>query len=175
MKNKTQGKPTCSIFSLLRQTLQSYSDPSGPTSGPRAWRRAQVPHVPALESCRESALCATDARARLNDVFDALRLHSGRLSAVRGDTPPRKNALSRTNRERFRDSYATEKVEVEYPVGHRRRRAEGIPLLLKQFQANAVTCLTPERVKTILALFEDVKSLEKIWVNQFVSHFLVAA
>lgn len=36
----------------------------------------------------------------LNDVCDALRLHAGPLSAIRGATPPSKNALSHANRER---------------------------------------------------------------------------
>jgi 2-methylcitrate dehydratase PrpD len=70
----------------------------------------------------------------------------------------------------FRDGTATEKVEVEYPVGHRRRRAEGIPLLVEKFRANAATCFPPERVQKILALFEDVKSFEKMPANAFVNH-----
>ena len=72
----------------------------------------------------------------------------------------------------FRDGSATEKVEVEYPVGHRRRRAEGIPLLVKKFQANAVTCFPPERVGKILALFEDVKWLEQMLANDFVNQIV---
>jgi 2-methylcitrate dehydratase len=35
----------------------------------------------------------------------------------------------------FKDGSATAKVEVEYPIGHRRRRKDGIPLLVKKFQA----------------------------------------
>jgi 2-methylcitrate dehydratase len=67
----------------------------------------------------------------------------------------------------FRDGGASEKVEVEYPVGHRRRRAEGIPLLVKKFQVNAETRFESERVKDILALFEDVKRLEQMTVSEF--------
>ena len=51
-------------------------------------------------------------------------------------------------------------------------RAEGIPLLVKKFQANAETCFPPERVKKILALFENVKRLERMAVNKFVEGFL---
>ncbi|MSU59932.1 MAG: 2-methylcitrate dehydratase [Pedosphaera sp.] len=73
----------------------------------------------------------------------------------------------------FRDGSATEKVEVEYPVGHRRRRrAEGIPLLVKKFQANAETCFPPERVGKILALFEDVKRLERMAAYEFMNNFV---
>jgi 2-methylcitrate dehydratase len=72
----------------------------------------------------------------------------------------------------FRDGGTTEKVEVEYPVGHRRRRAEGMPLLVEKFQANAETCFPPERVEKILALFGDVKRLEHMAVGEFVEIFL---
>lgn len=69
----------------------------------------------------------------------------------------------------FRDGSATEKVEVEYPVGHRRRRAEGIPLLVEKFQTNAQTCFPTARVTELLAQFEDVKALEQMAVDKFVA------
>ena len=72
----------------------------------------------------------------------------------------------------FRDGSATEKVEVEYPVGHRRRRAEGIPLLVEKFSANAAACFSAERVGKILTLFEDVKELEQTAVAKFAEKFI---
>ncbi len=75
----------------------------------------------------------------------------------------------------FRDGSSTEKVEVEYPVGHRRRRAEGIPLLVEKFQANAATCFPSDRVKKIHAQFEDTRSLDKMAANQFVENFTVGS
>ena len=50
-------------------------------------------------------------------------------------------------------------------------RAEGIPLLVKKLQANAETCFPPERSGRILALFEDVKRLERMVVNEFAENF----
>jgi len=85
---------------------------------------------------------------------------------------PDKRSIANAVQIFFRDGSATEKVEVEYPVGHRRRRAEGIPLLVKKFQANAGTCFPPERVRKILALFEDVKNLEQMVASKFVEHFV---
>ncbi|MBI3850155.1 MAG: 2-methylcitrate dehydratase [Verrucomicrobia bacterium] len=85
---------------------------------------------------------------------------------------PDKRAIANAVQIFFRDGSASEKVEVEYPVGHRRRRAEGIPLLVKKFQANAETCFPPERVKQIVALFEDVKGLELMAVNEFAENFI---
>jgi len=84
---------------------------------------------------------------------------------------PDKRSIANAVQIFFKDGSATEKVEVEYPVGHRRRRAEGIPLLVKKFQANAETCFPKERVEKILAMFEDVKRLEQLVVNEFVENF----
>src|SRR5689334_20483274 len=85
---------------------------------------------------------------------------------------PDKRAIANAVQIFFRDGSASAKVEVEYPVGHRRRRAEGIPLLLKKFRANGATCFPPERVGKILALFEDVKRLEPMAVNELAENFI---
>ena len=54
----------------------------------------------------------------------------------------------------FKDGSATDKVAIDYPLGHRRRRAEGIPLLVKKFQENVATRL-PGRVESLLTLCQD--------------------
>jgi 2-methylcitrate dehydratase len=73
----------------------------------------------------------------------------------------------------FSDGTATEKTEVEYPVGHRRRRAEGNPLLIKKFKANAETRLPEKQGGRILELFEDSTRLEKFPVSQMLELFLL--
>lgn len=55
----------------------------------------------------------------------------------------------------FRNGSATEKVEVEYPVGHRRRRAEGIPLLIEKFRTNVATRCQAQQIQSILSAFEN--------------------
>jgi 2-methylcitrate dehydratase PrpD len=82
---------------------------------------------------------------------------------------PDKRSIANAVQIFFRDGRATEKVEVEYPNGHRRRRAEGIPLLVKKFRTNAETCFSPERVGNVLALFDDVQRLEQMVVDEFVA------
>jgi 2-methylcitrate dehydratase len=72
----------------------------------------------------------------------------------------------------FCDGSATEKVEVEYPVGHRRRRAEGIPLLVEKFKVTAETCFPAERVKKILVVFENSKSLDGVTADKFAEQFI---
>ena len=71
----------------------------------------------------------------------------------------------------FRDGSATEKVEVEYPVGHRRRRTEGIPLLVEKFKATAETCFSSERTAGILSCFESVEALYAMAADEFVGRF----
>jgi 2-methylcitrate dehydratase len=72
----------------------------------------------------------------------------------------------------FRDGSASEKVEVEYPIGHRRRRAEGIPVLVQKFQENASTQFPAKRVEEVVALFEDVPRLLGMPVSEFVEQFV---
>ena len=36
----------------------------------------------------------------------------------------------------FKDGSSSQRVEVEYPIGHKRRREQGIPLLVKKFEKN---------------------------------------
>jgi 2-methylcitrate dehydratase len=85
---------------------------------------------------------------------------------------PDKRSIANAVQVFFKDGSATEKMEVEYPVGHRRRRAEGIPLLVKKFKTNAKTRFPPQRVEQILALFEEVKRLEEMAVGEFVEYFV---
>jgi 2-methylcitrate dehydratase PrpD len=49
---------------------------------------------------------------------------------------PEKRSIANAIQVFFNDGSATEKIAVEYPIGHRRRRAEGIPLLVRKFEMN---------------------------------------
>src|SRR5207249_11170460 len=85
---------------------------------------------------------------------------------------PEKRSIANSVQVFFADGTATENVEVEYPLGHRRRRKEGIPLLVKKFEDNTRTRFVPELVEAIAALFQDVARLEKLPVNEFVEVFV---
>ncbi len=61
----------------------------------------------------------------------------------------------------FKDGTSTPRVEVEYPVGHRSRRAEGIPLLVEKFRQNMGTLYAADEVKALEGLFLDLPRLEK--------------
>ena len=69
----------------------------------------------------------------------------------------------------FKDGSSTEKVEVEYPIGHRRRREQGIPLLIEKFKANLGTQFSENRTKEILSLCEDQSTLENSSVIDFMN------
>ena len=68
----------------------------------------------------------------------------------------------------LRDGSSTEKVAVEYPIGHRRRREEGIPVLVDKFEANLATRFPAQRTRRILELCQDADRLASTPVNDFV-------
>ncbi len=67
----------------------------------------------------------------------------------------------------FTDGSATERVEIEYPLGHRRRRAEALPLLLQQARTNLATQLPANCVEEVVALCLDRPRLEAMAVPAF--------
>ena len=69
----------------------------------------------------------------------------------------------------FDDGSSTGQVAVEYPLGHRRRRAEGIPLLQEKFKANLATRFPPQRCQRIFDLCSHQASLEATPVNRFMN------
>ena len=73
----------------------------------------------------------------------------------------------------FKDGSATDKVAVEYPIGHRRRRPEGIPLLIEKFVANLNSRLAPPWSKKILDLCLDLPILQATPVDRFMDMFTV--
>lgn len=67
----------------------------------------------------------------------------------------------------YKDGSKSQKVEVEYPIGHKRRRSEGIPFLIKKFESNLAGRLSPKKCELINKLFADQKTLENTAFNEF--------
>lgn len=65
----------------------------------------------------------------------------------------------------FRDGTATPRIEVEFPVGHPRRRAEGILLLVKKFEAGVARVYAAKRARQVIALAADRAQLAALPVN----------
>ncbi|MFT7259394.1 MAG: 2-methylcitrate dehydratase [Glaciecola sp.] len=85
-----------------------------------------------------------------------------------------KRAIANAIKVFFNDGSSTEEVLVEYPVGHRRRREEGIPLLEQKFYANLATRFPSHQCKTIFKLCKDQTALESKAVNRFMDLFVIA-
>jgi 2-methylcitrate dehydratase len=71
----------------------------------------------------------------------------------------------------FNDGTSTEEVEVEYPIGHKRRREEGIPVLEKKFKDNLAITYDVEVSNKIFNLCMNQKELEETSVIDFQSLF----
>ncbi len=86
---------------------------------------------------------------------------------------PDKRSIANALQIRFKDGSATEKFAVEYPLGHRRRRKEGVPLLEEKFAHNLATRFPAKQVQAITELCLDGKRLEAMPVNEFMGMFVI--
>lgn len=84
---------------------------------------------------------------------------------------PAKRSIANAITIRFKNGTSLPLMAIEYPLGHRRRREEGLPLLFRKFENNLDTLLLPGRVKQLLALFCDQKKLEAKPIPAFVDLF----
>lgn len=73
----------------------------------------------------------------------------------------------------FKDGASTDKVEVEYPIGHRRRREEGIPVLEDKFRRALLTRFPAKTTDTIFSLCKDQEKLEQTPVNEFMDLLVI--
>ena len=86
---------------------------------------------------------------------------------------PEKRSIANAMQVFFKDGSSTEQVEINYPVGHRRRREEGIPLLEEKFKVNLATRFPAKRSAKIFDLCKDQKALEQTAVNDFMDLFVI--
>ena len=73
----------------------------------------------------------------------------------------------------FKDGSQTDKVEVEYPIGHRNRRQEGIPLLERKFFNSLKSIYSKEHSDRIYSLCLDKEKTEQTPVNEFMDMFVL--
>src|SRR5205814_7752077 len=107
--------------------------------------------------------------------IDALRqkmqvIENPRYSADYLD--PDKRSIANAVQVFFTDGTASERVEVEYPIGHRRRRKDAVPLLWDKFKSALATRFDAAKSKPIVQLFEDQDRLDATKVDEFMA-FLV--
>ena len=85
---------------------------------------------------------------------------------------PEKRSIANAVKVFFKDESSTEQVSIEYPLGHRRRRDEGIPELEAKFRANLATRFSGRQCSTIEQVVFDQSTLEETPVHRFVDLFV---
>jgi 2-methylcitrate dehydratase len=86
---------------------------------------------------------------------------------------PEKRSIANAIRIFFTDGSTTDRVEVQYPIGHRRRREEGIPVLIEKFRTNLARRFPPKQQQAILTLCLDQSALEGTAVQEFTDMFVI--
>ena len=69
----------------------------------------------------------------------------------------------------FRDRTATPRIAVDFPIGHRKRREEGMPVLVRKFEASVAAHFPAKQAAAIIALFGDAAKLDALPVHDFVA------
>ena len=75
----------------------------------------------------------------------------------------------------FKDGTATQRIAVDFPIGHRKRRAEGTPVLVQKFENSVAAHFAAKQTESIKALFADQKSLANLAVSDFVAKLVTAS
>ena len=81
---------------------------------------------------------------------------------------PDKRSIANAVQIFYKDGSSSEQVAVEYPIGHRRRRSEGIPELIKKFEINLKREFDDTQSEKIMNLNLDIDLLQKTPVNEYV-------
>ncbi len=86
---------------------------------------------------------------------------------------PAKRSIANALTVEFKDGKKLKEVVVEYPIGHRRRRKEGIPLLEDKFRTNLARSFPAKQQKAILDVSLDQKRLEAMPVNEYTDLYVI--
>ncbi|WP_186162772.1 bifunctional 2-methylcitrate dehydratase/aconitate hydratase [Burkholderia gladioli] len=86
---------------------------------------------------------------------------------------PDKRAIANALTVEFDDGTVLDEVVVDYPIGHRRRRAEGIPLLVEKFRGNLARRFPAKQQQAILDVSLDPARLAAMPVNEYVDLYVI--
>jgi 2-methylcitrate dehydratase len=81
---------------------------------------------------------------------------------------PEKRSIGNAIQIYFKDGSTTEKIQIDYPIGHRVRREEGIPLLINKFKNNLSHLFSSDHIEQLTALFLDQERLLSMPVTEWV-------
>ncbi|HEY5308514.1 MAG TPA: bifunctional 2-methylcitrate dehydratase/aconitate hydratase, partial [Casimicrobiaceae bacterium] len=114
-----------------------------------------VARDPRIDALRAKMVCVED-RGFSKDYLD-----------------PDKRSIANAITIRFRDGSGPREVAVEYPIGHRRRRKEGIPMLVEKFGANLARRFPEKQRAAIFDVALDAKRLSALPVHEFVDMMVI--
>lgn len=86
---------------------------------------------------------------------------------------PNKRSIANALTVEFDDGTKLDEVVVEYPIGHKRRRAEGIPLLVEKFKTNLARRFPDKQRQAILDASLDQAKLEAMPVSEYVDLYVI--
>ena len=86
---------------------------------------------------------------------------------------PEKRSIANALTVEFADGKKLKEIVVEYPIGHKRRRKEGMPVLVEKFKTNLARRFPVKQQKAILDLCLDPKKLAATPVNEFVDMMVI--
>ena len=109
---------------------------------------------PAIDALREKIVCVEDPSFTV-DYHD-----------------PSKRSIANALTVEFKDGSKFDEVVVEYPIGHARRRTDGIPLLIEKFKINLARIFSADQQKKILEVSMDYKKLSQMAVNEYVDLYV---
>ena len=86
---------------------------------------------------------------------------------------PSKRSIANALTVELADGTRLKEVVVEYPIGHKRRRKEGMPLLVSKFKTNLARVFPAKQADSILELCMDSKRLAATPVHEFVDSMVI--
>lgn len=86
---------------------------------------------------------------------------------------PEKRSIANAVQVFFTDGTFTDRIEIEYPLGHRRRRAEALPLLREKFRTNAATQFSSDRIDELTKRLFESQLMDDLPLDAFMSEFVV--
>lgn len=110
---------------------------------------------PRIDALRDKIICTEDP-AFTKDYFD-----------------PEKRSIANGLTITLKDGTKLDEVMVEYPIGHARRREEGMPVLVEKFKTNVARRFPTKQQKAILEVSLDKAKLWEMPVNEYVDLYVI--
>jgi 2-methylcitrate dehydratase len=114
-----------------------------------------VANDPRIDALRDKIVCVEDKQFT-KDYHDT-----------------KKRSIANALTVEFNDGKKLKEIVCEYPIGHKNRRKEGIPVLVEKFKTNLARKLSKKQQDAILALSLDQKKLESTPVHEYVDMYVI--